>query len=353
MRIPDTPTARPPVYIIGAGGIVNDAHLPAYQKAGFTVAGIYDVQEDKARQTAARFSIPQVFPALEQLVEAAGLEAVYDVAVPGAFLNSILQQLPPGAHVLMQKPMGETLQQAYAILETCRTRKLVAGVNFQLRYAPYVQAARELIASGQLGEPCDVEVNVNVYTPWHLWDFLKAIPRMEILYHSIHYIDLLRSLFGNPNSVKAFSTRHPLQPALTSVKSDILLDYGKWLRANIRTNHTHLFGPENQHAYIKIEGTQGAVKMRLGVLMNYPAGVPDRLEYVLLQEGKTPEWQVMPVEGSWFPDAFAGSMEQLMLAYSGAIPQLDNSVEDCIHTMRCVEACYLSDEQPGVRPGEL
>ena len=76
---------------------------------------------------------------------------------------------------------------------------MLAAINFQLRYAPYILAAKKLIHKGLLGELNDIEVNVNVYTPWHLWDFLFTSPRVEILYHSIHYIDLIRNLLGNPN----------------------------------------------------------------------------------------------------------------------------------------------------------
>ena len=41
------PSKKTPIVIIGAGGIVNDAHLPAYQKAGFEVRGIYDIDNKK------------------------------------------------------------------------------------------------------------------------------------------------------------------------------------------------------------------------------------------------------------------------------------------------------------------
>ena len=46
-----------PIYIIGAGGIVNTAHLPAYKIAGFNVQGIFDVLIKKAEQTVEDFNI--------------------------------------------------------------------------------------------------------------------------------------------------------------------------------------------------------------------------------------------------------------------------------------------------------
>ncbi len=45
VALPEKPM---PIVIIGAGGIIRDAHLPAYKKAGFTVLGVYDKDEAKA-----------------------------------------------------------------------------------------------------------------------------------------------------------------------------------------------------------------------------------------------------------------------------------------------------------------
>ena len=46
------PVLNRPVIIVGAGGIVRDAHLPAYAKAGFRVLGIFDLARDKAEALA-------------------------------------------------------------------------------------------------------------------------------------------------------------------------------------------------------------------------------------------------------------------------------------------------------------
>lgn len=338
-----------PIYIIGAGGIVNDAHLPAYQLAGYSVEGIYDKDVDKAKTTAARFGVLQVFDSLDALLAKAPANAVFDIALPADAVLSVLERLPDGATVLMQKPMGNNLEEAAQILALTTRKKMKAGVNFQLRYAPYVKAARQLIAAGTIGELCDIEVNVNVFTPWHLWEFLYNSSRVEILYHSVHYIDLVRSFLGNPQSVYAKTTRHPLMAQLSSVRSNIIMDYGDSIRAAIATNHTHVYGEEHQQAYIKLEGTHGAIKMTMGSLINYPGGIPDVFEYVTLENGNKPVWKVLHVEGSWFPHAFIGAMEQVMTAAACDTCLPDNAVTDAYDTMACVEAAYQSSEIGGVR----
>jgi predicted dehydrogenase len=331
---------KPPIYIIGAGGIVNAAHLPAYRLAGFDVRGIYDLSYEKA----AACNLPETFDSLESMLRAAPSNAIYDVAVPGSAMLPVLTQLPDRATVLMQKPMGEDYAQACRILELCRQKSLTAAVNFQLRYAPFMIAAKEMIAAGKLGALNDVEIYVNVCTPWHLWDFLFTAPRVEILYHSIHYVDLVRHLLGNPQSVYAKTTRHSAMPQLASVRSNIILDYGEMVRANILTNHCHDYGTTHQQSYIKLEGEKGAIKINFGALIDYPHGVADTFSYTF----NGADWQSLDVAGTWFPHAFIGSMAELM---HGGTP--DNSVEDCIHTMACVEAAYLSSQRGGVSLGEV
>ena len=353
-KIPGSSGAKKrPIYIIGAGGIVNDAHLPAYALAGYPAAGIYDIDFNKAKATADKFSIPKAFDNLDKVIKNAEENAVFDVAVPASSIIEVLQQLPDKSSVLIQKPMGENLKEAGKILELTRTKKQIAAVNFQLRYSPAIQSARHMIDQGLLGDLCDIEVNVNVYTPWHLWDFLYQSTRVEILYHSIHYIDLVRSFLGNPASVYAKTVKHPAMARLSSVKSSVIMDYGDEVRANILTNHCHQFGSMHQQSYIKFEGTKGAIKITLGVLKDYPKGEPDSYEYIYLDENGKGKWNTLEIDGTWFPDAFIGSMSQLLLAADGTIQQPDNSVEDCIYTMACVEAAYISSERGGITLKEM
>ncbi|CAN5794755.1 Gfo/Idh/MocA family oxidoreductase [soil metagenome] len=344
------PDNKYPVFVIGAGSIVNSAHLPAYQLAGFNVQGIVDIDVEKARATAEKFGIPMVFASLDEMLQQATADTIFDLAVPGSAMINILEKLPVKSTVLLQKPMGENFEEAKRILEIARTSQMIAAVNFQLRYAPFIAELRDMLQQDLLGELLDIEVNVNVYTPWHIWDFLFKSARVEILYHSIHYIDMIRSFFGNPVSIYAKTVKHPAMQELASVRSNIIMDYGEMIRANILTNHCHDYGKGRQHSYMKFEGTKGAVKISFGVLKNYPEGESDKFEYMLKDNGKNKTWKKKDIDGSWFPHAFIGSMAQVMLAKEGVIARPDNSVEDCIHTMACVEAAYQSSEQGGIRP---
>src|SRR5215212_6860273 len=99
---PQLPHAPRPILLIGAGGIVRDAHLPAYRQAGFPVVGVYDLSQDKATALAHDFGIAQVYPSLAAALAAAPAGVVFDVAVPASATLDILQRLPPRSVILSQ-----------------------------------------------------------------------------------------------------------------------------------------------------------------------------------------------------------------------------------------------------------
>jgi predicted dehydrogenase len=342
------PTRPRPVCVVGAGGIVRSAHLPAYRLGGIPVEGVCDLDAARARALAADAGIPRVAAGVAELVAGAPADAVYDLAVPAAAHLGALEQLPDGAAVLIQKPMGDDLAMARAIAARCRAKGLVAAVNHQLRFAPYCLAARRLVDAGAIGELHAMEARVTVHTPWEQWDFLQGAARLEVQYHSIHYVDLIRSFLGQPRAVSCLTRQHPDTPGLASVRTRAAFDYGPLVDAGLTTNHGHRFGRRHQESYLKWEGTRGAIRATMGVNLDYPAGEPDTLEYCLLGDDGAPgPWQPVRLHGSWFPEAFLGTMANLQRFAAGEDAALWTSVEDVLGTMAVVEACYRSSEAGG------
>ena len=329
-----------PIVIIGAGGIVRVAHLPAYRALGFPVAGLFDVRSDAAHATADTFGVRTVFASFG--AAAAVPDAVFDLAVPGDQILGILRQLPRGAAVLMQKPMGPDLASARAIRACCHERQLTAAVNFQLRFSPNVLALRDLLAQDALGPIVDIEVRIVIDQPWRRWTFLKTAPRIEVPYHSIHYLDAIRWLAGEPDGVYCRAVRHPALPELTDTRSSIILDYGDRIRCSLTLNHTHRAGPRHRASQIAVDGARGSARLTWGVNLDYPAGPPDTMEVAC-----GADWRTVPLRGSWFIDAFEGPMSNLQRVVSGEDTVLVGSVDDAIKTMALVEACYTSSQRGG------
>src|SRR5262249_54374130 len=158
-----------------------------YARAGWPMRGAFDVSAAAARATARRFGLACVHGTFDEAL--AQRDVVFDVAVPADQVLGIVRRLPRGAVVLIQKPLGRAPAEARRTRAPSRARELVAAVNFQLRFAPGALALSDAIARGRLGVLREVEVRVVTHTPWTNWTFLRGIPRLEILYHSIHYLD--------------------------------------------------------------------------------------------------------------------------------------------------------------------
>ncbi len=336
------PAAPKPIVIIGAGGIVRDAHLPAYARAALTVCGVTDLDEGRRTALAADFKIPHVFTSVAAAVASLGTAAVYDIAVPPAAISAILPALPEGAAVLIQKPMGGNLADARAIRTICRDRRLKAAVNFQLRFSPMMMVARQAIEAGLIGDPLEIEVHLNIFTPWSLFPFLLPMKRVEILVHSVHYLDCIRALFGTPKGVFARSMGDPRTPGLAQTRTSVILDWGDQRRGLMSINHNHQGGRKFQSAWFRIEGTAGAMMVKLGVCFDYPRGEADELWFC----PSGGDWQQVPLTGSWFIDSFMGPMRNVQRFDAGEDDRLFSGIEGSFKTMALVEACFAAMERP-------
>jgi predicted dehydrogenase len=336
------PSNPRPVVTFGGGSIVGDAHYPAYRKSGVPIAGLYDPDHEKAKKLADAWDTV-AYRSVEEAAAAKG--AIFDLATPPAAHAKVLEALPDGAAVLIQKPMGGDLAAATEILRICRRKNLTAAVNFQLRFAPMMLALKDAIAKGWLGEVVDFDAWLALSTPWHLWEFLLKAPRVEIALHSIHYLDLIRHILGDPRGVHAKTLGHP-NHGIAQTRTSAILDYGDTVRCALSINHDHAFGRRHQACEFRVSGTEGAAYLKLGVNLDYPRGEPDILE--IFPKGGD-GWVNVPLTGSWFPDGFVGRMANLQRFVAGEDAELVGSVEDAWNTMALVEAAYQSSAAPATQ----
>ena len=336
------PSSPKPIVIIGTGGIVNDAHMPAYLKANFSVIGLYDIDRKKVLRTSKKWHIKS-YTSLDELISNAEVNnAVFDLATPPSAIQGILKKIPVGSSVLIQKPMGEDFEDAKHIRAICRRRKLTAAVNFQLRFSPMMMIVQDCIEKKVIGDITDLEVHLNLLTPWELFPFLKNMSRVEIAVHSIHYFDLIRSFLGNPRGVWAQTLGHPSSKEFAQTRTTAILNYGPDIRCSLSINHNYSKGPNFQSAQITIDGIESAAMIKLGLLLDYPKGEPD--EVWIYPKGSS-GWEKIDFEGGWFPEAFIGTMSNLQRFSSGEDKILHTSIEDAFHTMSLVESCYISSKK--------
>ena len=82
---------------------------------------------------------------------------------------------------------------------------------------------------------------------------------------------------------------------------------------------------------------------KLGLLLDYPNGETEEIE---ISTDEIP-WTKVEKVGTWFPDAFIGTMSSLQRFAAGEDEDLPHSVENAFHTMAVVYACLESDSKLG------
>jgi predicted dehydrogenase len=325
--------------IVGCGGIVNYAALPTYRDHNLNVVGCYDVNREIAEETARKFDIPIVYDSVEALANDPKIEIV-EISVPPQFQLGIARTcVAAGKHLLCQKPLSNDLSHAAETVRLAREAGVKLAVNQQLRWGQGIRAAKNLINQGWIGQVTDASIQVSVNTPWDMWGWLVESPRLEILYHSIHYIDAMRSLFGDPVWITSRHARYPLQGEMEGeTKTITILDYASGLQAFIADNHYNQ--SDDYFAIFRFIGTEGVITGTLGAMYNYPHGRPDTLEWSSQKYYPDKRFEAK-LEGQWIPDAFIGPTASLMQAIQeDGVPETDGA--DNLQTLRVVEAAYLS-----------
>jgi predicted dehydrogenase len=326
--------------IIGAGGIVAVAHLPAYELAGLPVHGITDLNLDKANELAQKFGVGRVYQSHQEMIEDPEIEVV-DIAVPASEQPGImLAALAAGKHILAQKPLATSVSAAQELLDAAKSTELRVAVNQQLRFDEGMAAAHRMVELGMIGEVTNFSITVNLDTPWELWEWAQSLERLEIMVHSIHYHDLVRWFMGEPESVYAIAGKTPGQAPIGETRTISSYRFKDGSSAVVHANHVNRGGDDT--AEFRIDGTNGSIRGTLGLLYDYPTGRVDTLE-LNSKSLPTDGWLPYPVTTRWIPHAFIGTMGSLLSAVATG-SEMRSSLEDNINTIKLVDALYKSVE---------
>ena len=337
------------IAIVGCGTIVTHASLPCYRKHNLNVVGCYDIKPQASATLAQAFGIPKVYESLDDLLADPDVEIVEIAVLPGAQLEIVRQVAAAGKHVLCQKPLADVFGDAVAIVRLAREARVKLAVNQQMRWDPAIRAAKTLIRKGWIGKPTDVTIQASFFSqlPGTHW---AEVPRYEVLFHSIHYIDSIRFLFGEPDWVTSRHARYPLEGrVLGETKTITILDYAAGLQALVAVN---MCNPSDDRFFVfRFLGTDGAITGTLG-LLKYPQGEPDTLVWSSNKNYSDLRFEAK-LEGTYVPDSFIGPMVSLMQAIQDdGIPETDGA--DNLNTLQIAEAAYISAaENRSVRPAEI
>lgn len=145
-------TEAPAFAVLGAGAVVSARHLPALRSIGGKGLSIFDPAGDAARAAAESFDIPLVAKTFEEAIAADGVDAVL-IASPNSYHREQAEYaFALGRHVLCEKPLALTLEDADAISSAAEQAERVLQVGFHHRFSAEQLCVKQLLRHGVLGE---------------------------------------------------------------------------------------------------------------------------------------------------------------------------------------------------------
>jgi 1,5-anhydro-D-fructose reductase (1,5-anhydro-D-mannitol-forming) len=238
---------------------------------GHDVVAVMSSSSERARSFAAELQIRSAYDSLGAILADPAVHAVYISTTNELHAAQAIAAARAGKHVLCEKPLALTLDDALAMARTCREAGVVLATNHHLRNAATHVAMRDAIAAGKIGRPLAARVFHAVYLPPHLQGWRLDKPSAGggvILDITVHDADTLRFVLGeDPVEVIALSqsggmSKGGLEDAVMGV-----MRFESGLIAQFHDGFTTKFAETG----FEVHGTDGSLVAR-NVMTQRPVG---------------------------------------------------------------------------------
>lgn len=200
------------VGFIGAGGI-SIAHLVGLVRIPEAeVVALCDLSSDQIEQTRnavnkrsagaddVRPLDAKAYTDYRTMIRQEGLDCVYICLPPFVHGDPEDAALDAGLHIMVQKPLAIDVPVAHRILHKARSKGLIAGSGYQLRYAPAIDQVKTLLKSTTVGMALVMRFGGTPGVPWYP---VQAKSGGQLIEMATHHVDQLRYLLGEVKTVYA------------------------------------------------------------------------------------------------------------------------------------------------------
>ena len=325
---------RPGVGIIGCGGIVKLAHLPAYSKYGVDVVGVYDMSPAATEGIQSRFPIVgRVFSSADELLADPGIQIVDIATHPAARRGLIERALDAGKHGLSQKPFAVDLATARGLIEHAERSGVRLAVNQNGRWAPPWRLATLLVEQGHVGDVCAVTHLFEHDFDWTVGTQYDEMEHFVLYDFAVHWLDITRCWLHD-KTVATVSAREYRTPAQRPGQKApwgalVVVDYTDGSSAVIRSVGVATRRPGNP---FWIHGTEGTIR----------GSIRKGTDFVELERDGTSLRYAL--DGEWLPDGFAGTMAELCSAIAEAREPFNSARHNLLSLQMTLAACRSADE---------
>jgi 1,5-anhydro-D-fructose reductase (1,5-anhydro-D-mannitol-forming) len=245
--------------LIGASTIAKEWMVDAINaQTASHVVGVMSQSQERADQYASDNNIPNAYDNLDDLLTHPDIDVVYISTTNDRHFDETLVSANAGKHILCEKPLALTLEDAKTMKRACEKAGVVMGTNHHLRNAATHRKIRELIADGAVGDVLAGRVFHAVFLPPHLqgWRINQPNAGGVILDITVHDTDTLRFLLNDEvQSVTALSAS---QGMAEGDVEDAVMGVMQFSKGAIVQFHD-AFTIKHAHTGLEIHGTEGSI----------------------------------------------------------------------------------------------
>lgn len=246
--------------LIGCGEMSRAWLQAARRIEGLTIVGLADLDEARARGRAAEFGLADVAiaPDIGTLLAACTPDLVFDVVVPTPRHAVVRAALEAGCHVLSEKPLAETMDEARDLVQAARDAGRMHGVMQNRRYVPGIRRLKRFLDSDAIGDV--TALHCDFFKAPHFGGFREQMRHVLLLDMAIHSFDAARMLAGadaedvycqESNPANSWYAHGAAANAIFTLRNRAVLTYrGSWCADGLPTSW------ENNW---RIVGTRGSV----------------------------------------------------------------------------------------------
>lgn len=190
---------------IGCGEVTEKKSGPAFSAVdGSKVVAVMSRNKEKARSYAMRHDIPKWYDDAQRLVDDPNVNAVYIATPPSTHATYAIMAMKSGKAVYIEKPMASNYEDCGRINRIAEKTNVPCFVAYYRRYLPYFLKVKEIIKSGRIGNPINIQIRFALpprdldynrdNLPWRVQPDIAGGGYFYDL--APHQIDLLQEMFG-------------------------------------------------------------------------------------------------------------------------------------------------------------
>ena len=143
--------------LISGTGFAGQGHADAFRAAGVEVVGIVGRTESVVKDVSKKMAIPYASTNWQQALEDCRPDIVSIATPGGAHYEPVTQAINFGCHVFSDKPLTDSGASALELYELAKNKKVKTAYASSFRYMPHIIQAKQLVESGTIGDPTEVE----------------------------------------------------------------------------------------------------------------------------------------------------------------------------------------------------